>query len=63
MEVYQVNQMVVGGCPMTIGMAAAGLKKGLTHGGGCQTAKQLTRSASPAQHPLPVPRLAGDGRG
>ena len=28
--------------PMTIGMAAAGLKKGLTHGGGCQTAKQLT---------------------
>ncbi len=22
----------------------------------------LTRSASPAQHPLPVPRLAGEGR-
>tara|TARA_B110000914_G_C15138872_1_gene298470 strand:+ start:162 stop:329 length:168 start_codon:yes stop_codon:yes gene_type:complete len=31
---------------MTIGMAAAGLKKGVTHGGGCQTANQLTRLAS-----------------
>jgi len=42
---------------ISIGMAAAGLKKGLTHGGGCQTAKQLTRSASPTQHPLPVPLI------
>ena len=46
----------------TIGMAAAGLKKGVTHGGGCQTAKQLARSAYPAPRPLPTPRLAGDGR-
>ena len=31
-------------------------------GGTASTANQLTRSASPARHPRPVPRLAGEGR-
>jgi|AP95_1055475.scaffolds.fasta_scaffold02343_10 hypothetical protein len=31
-------------------------------GGTASNANQLTRSASPTQHPQPTPRLAGEGR-
>jgi hypothetical protein len=50
MEVYQVNQMLVKTTQYTPtalrAVSVMTMKKGLTHGGGCQTAKQLTRSAS-----------------